>query len=468
MSFNLFTFLRNLLKDNRLKYEQRKDRERSILKKYILDRYDFKHKYTPKGLKSKRVTGMSLLKVLLAKELTKPQGKRFAELLKLVNKAVFHVLGNSQTNFNTRTQLLSYLRGLFDKESQEYKLSRQYLQIGKEAFLKAKENARKKVITRNRNPIQIKYDRLLDYITENADAKNYRKRFIALSLASGSRPIELAHLSSYRELKEGEIPYGHDSLDKIPQNVINRTVFVEGIAKRRKNSIEGGNIGLYRPLINITSKKFVESVQQLKEFLKQTTENRVVIADEYTKKERLNQKILNDVLGQVKKDFPDKKISTQTMRKFYGVSAFKRYSEYINRNLNIFLQQVLGHSPGNLTSSFNYSTAKLEEKNLDAVPLQVEEIQEQLNKLQLAKRDEFKHDSPSIPKIYANTKIRLGPISPEQKYQRKKKIVLELINELKDEGKTVSVRNIQLKLNEKGYHNKIGWAVYRPLVRIHK
>lgn len=446
----LFNIVKGLL-NKRFKYDPDKRKERPLIKEYLQKYYpnpeDYKLKKNP--FDNAVYTGVGLLKRLIQIHINKFSKNRIVPFLKIINQVIKHIFGNGQNTYSSRTTFFVDIRKMFTKGSDYYKKARKYLEIGEKEFLKNKRIQKDKVEEKNKNPLEFHYDEMLEYITNNYDSMNYKKRAIALLLASGSRPIELVYVSGYDTVSNpSEIPY-----DNLPKNVLSKIVKVMGIAKRRDDE----EITLYRPVINLSAEQFVASVRILKDYLYDLTDG-VLVRETPQKTIVLNQNIQKAILRQVRIDFPENNVKTQTLRKFYGVSAYKRYGSYINRNINLFLQQVLGHSEFNLTSSFNYTTAKISDDNtnLEKTPLQNEELIQKVTEL----TDKLN-----------NLEIKEGKEPKENKIKTNEERIIDIIDNLKQQKKAVNKKNIRVFMKEQGIKmsdKKIYELIKKYRNKIHK
>ena len=375
---SLIQVLRNILNTPNLKFNTDKKKVRKPLKEFILNtklnQHLFKDISIKSILKDNRITGTGVLRSLIFKTFSRtldlPADQEFKELLQLVNDVVFYVFGSDKKQFDSRINFFSKLRQILKPQPVKYKLSREILQIGKDEFLQMEKLRKMKVVESNRMPEQFNYRDILEFISTHKNSEDWKYQFICLSLAVGSRPVELAFLSSFTELSDEDVKIKPE-FNKLK----NKMVKVSGLAKKRgKNPDENY---AFRPLIGYTSKEFVLRHLELREELNKFTKGKIITGN------TLNQNIQKNVNRIVKKEFPKFGFKSPTLyitRKIYGATAFQRFKNSLNiRNRNQFISDILGHS--GINSSFHYSTVEAKEKDNTILEAQVDEIEDKIDNL---------------------------------------------------------------------------------------
>jgi len=420
----LIQVLRNILNTPNLKFNTDKKKVRKPLKEFIfntkLNQHLFKEISIKSILKDNRITGTGVLKSLIFKTFSRtldlPADQEFKELLQLVNDVVFYIFGSDKKQFDSRINFFSKLRQILKPQPVKYKLSREILQIGKDEFLQMEKLRKMKVVESNRMPEQFNYRDILEFISTHKNSEDWKYQFICLSLGVGSRPVELAFLSSFSELSDEDVKIKPE-FNKLK----NKMVKVSGLAKKRgKNPDENY---AFRPLIGYTSKEFVLRHLELREELNKFTKGKIITGN------TLNQNIQKNVNRIVKKEFPKFGFKNPTLyitRKIYGATAFQRFKNSLNiRNRNQFISDILGHS--GINSSFHYSTVEAKEKDNTILEAQVDEIEDKIDNL-TENLTENKQKEPALPRSTADK------ILSDETENRIKNLVVN-ISKLKSEGK---------------------------------
>lgn len=255
--------------------------------------------------------------------------EEYKKYLKLVNILYRKIYKNHMTlkkKFSNIRTTISKKYGKYDDNKNilpRYQLSLNLIHIPKSANKELISNYKTNLKIRNETRKVYNKDDILNTIMDNYDSNDIYNVAVALLLASGLRPIELFDRVEVEQI-EGKSSY----------------VKFCNLAKKR-----GDLVCNIRPLIHLNSKVFIKLLKKVRNSLKIK-----IIRDSG----ELNKSIANSLSRRVKRIF-NKEFQVRTLRPIYGNMAYEIYADKQKTNLNVYLQEILGHSDENMTSSFAYS-----------------------------------------------------------------------------------------------------------------
>jgi hypothetical protein len=183
-------------------------------------------------------------------------------------------------------------------------------------------------------------------ILENWESESMGDRAVALALASGNRPIEIAHVANYEPINETWIKQ-------------------IGIAKSKSRD------NLEKPLIKLNTSDFIKAIKKLRKDLTDKYKN-VLDTDG-----QLNGSISSIFNISAKKILGPSHSFSSTRKEYanlsYDIYGKKPniYGEKVSRNL--WIQKTLGHKENDFDVGANYSNYSV--KNDGNVPIELEDIE---------------------------------------------------------------------------------------------
>lgn len=164
-----------------------------------------------------------------------------------VYPALWPKLSTLDNNFTNDVRVI--MRDRYTKDSPQHMKAKEEVALTWEQKAKLEEGKNKKVVERNRNPIRIDGDLILDYIRNNIVSTDPLRKGVALLVASGSRPVELFLRSNYTEYND-EYSNGY---------------WVEQTRIAKKRGLE---VTVKKPIIYITAAQFIEELAYVRAELK--------------------------------------------------------------------------------------------------------------------------------------------------------------------------------------------------------
>ena len=271
------------------------------------------------------------------------------------------------TNNKTIKQRLSEVRKVIQANQDEtlYKLSRldKYWNIPEDERNAIVNAYKSDIKAKNAKKIQVDVNEVYEQMRELIMDKDVYKKIAALLIATGARPVGLFAKNKFELIKDKP-----------------SWVKVSGLAKKRKEQIEAGEDLTERPIILFTPKFVINEIAKIRNHFK----NKILLDKKGTlakdKNDTLNKRIIEA--------FPWTKEHHQKssmMRKIYSSLSYKLFADSKFQNENSWIQSVLGHSSGDLMTSFSYSYLNVadsrEEKNSEQIQTQIEELRNQVQML---------------------------------------------------------------------------------------
>ena len=259
--------------------------------------------------------------------------EEYKKYLKLVNELYGKIYKNSMTlkkKFSNIRTTIGKKYGKYDNNRNilpHYQLSLNLIHIPKSANKELISNYKTSLKIRNETRKVYNKDDILNIIIDNYDSNDIYNVAVSLLLASGLRPIELFDRVDTEPI-EGKLSY----------------IKFCNLAKKRNDIV--CNI---RPLVYLNSKVFIKLLNKVRNSLK------IKIIKESGE---LNKSIANSLSRRVKRIF-NKDFQVRMLRPIYGNMAYEIYADKQKTNLNVYLQEILGHSDENMTSSFAYSAVSI-------------------------------------------------------------------------------------------------------------
>jgi hypothetical protein len=270
-------------------------------------------------------------------------------------------------NNKTIKQRLSEVRKVIQANQDEtlYKLSRldKYWNIPEDERIAIVNAYKSDIKAKNTKKIQVDVNDVYEQMRELIMDKDVYKKIAALLIATGARPVGLFAKNKFELIKDKP-----------------SWVKVSGLAKKRKEQIEAGEDVTERPIILFTPKFVINEIAKIRNHFK----NKILLdkkgALAKDKNDTLNKRIIEA--------FPWTKEHHQKssmMRKIYSSLSYKLFADSKFQNENSWIQSVLGHSSGDLMTSFSYSYLNVadsrEEKNSEQIQTQIEELRNQVQML---------------------------------------------------------------------------------------
>lgn len=282
---------------------------------------------------NKNMTLVQLNKLVKTTVIAIEDEEEYKKYLKLINELYRKIYKNNMTlkkKFSNIRTVISKKYGKYDNDKNivpRYQLSLNLIHIPKSANKELISNYKTSLKIRNETRKVYNKDDILNTIMDNYDSNDIYNVAVALLLASGLRPIEL-----------------FDRVDVEPIEGKSSYVKFCNLAKKR-----GDLVCNIRPLIHLNSKVFIKLLNKVRNNLKIK-----IISDSG----ELNKSIANSLSRRVKRIF-NKDFQVRMLRPIYGNMAYEIYADKQKTNLNVYLQEILGHSDENMTSSFAYSAVSI-------------------------------------------------------------------------------------------------------------
>lgn len=266
----------------------------------------------------------------------------------------------------------------FKIDSDMYKESKYRVKISYDEKKQLIKENEERVYEKNQNRLEFDNKEVLEIISKGKNSANIYELGISMLLASGSRPIELFSRSSYSKSKEGD-----------------NWITQKYVAKRKEDLDKP----IIKPLINYTSKEFIDDLHKLRDELK------IIFTDIENDRGELSSTVSSAFNRNMKRVFNYREnITLYTCRKLYGKISYEMFSKVNNLygknpEYHIWLNNVLGHNKKNLDVASNYSNIDLTKYDLtpeglairqDILDNKIEEVAERVEILHLENEDEIK------------------------------------------------------------------------------
>jgi len=274
------------------------------------------------------------------------------------------------------SDIRKYLKDNFGTDSSIVAKTYAQLSVSKEEAAQLKENASKKVISKNKEQSQEDLKSIISIISQLKTSTNKFDKIIAIQLACGLRLNEVLVVTKMSIPSQDEVP------DELKDIDLFKLVKLSELSKSHGKNARHTSIN---PVVGMTRDELFGLFKSVRD----------TIPDTITTREQATKSYNQSVNKQVKSYFPDK--SSHYLRKLYGALSFRIYAK--NQSLSVWLNAVLGHATDSLATSANYSTINMKggeggdnkelEERVEVVEKDVVDLKEEVKEIPSVRTSEY-------------------------------------------------------------------------------
>ena len=234
---------------------------------------------------------------------------------------------------------------LYGLKSPEHNLALELTALPDEVKGALIKEQKEKLVKRHTEIVKFNAEETLKVIQDNIMSDDPFRKIIALSLASGCRPIELFTKSNFTVVEEND--FIHQRGHWVEQDYV---------AKKKEEKV-----AVIKPILVLTPEQFIRELGKTRIELHKRYKNFL------NKNEQLSSSLNTGANVAMKAIYSNKKHFTfYSCRKMYGALSYNIYGRYKNRfgkslSKQLWLSLTLGHRENDMTTANNYAHFELEE-----------------------------------------------------------------------------------------------------------